>query len=179
MDQYPPLGDRVVKTSGLGLAVAHCVPSASVYRSEYKRWSEERMALAVDAVIKDGISVRRAAEEYDVPKSILGDRISGRILPGAVSGPGKYLSDQEEEELVCFLLECVSIGYPRSRQEVTAIVQHLYDRNGIQKVVSHGWWESFCRRHRNLTLRVNYSPPFSVKSQSYRCWCYQQILQYA
>lgn len=154
MDQYPPLGDRVVKTSGLGLAVAHRVPSASVYRGEYKQWSEERMALAVDAVMKDGISVRRAAEEYDVPKSTLGDRISGRILPGAVSGPGKYLSDQEEDELVCFLLECASIGYPRSRQEVIAIVQRLCDRNGIQKVVSHGWWESFCRRHRNLTLRV-------------------------
>ena len=115
MDQYPPLGDRVVKTSGLGLAVAHRVPSASVYRGEYKQWSEERMALAVDAVMKDGISVRRAAEEYDIPKSTLGDRISGRILPGAVSGPGKYLSDQEEEELVCFLLECASIGYSRSR----------------------------------------------------------------
>ena len=65
------------------------------------------MALAVDAVLKDGVSVRRAVEEYDIPKSSLGDCISGCILPGVVSGPGKYLSDQEEEELVCFLLECV------------------------------------------------------------------------
>ena len=91
MDQYPPLSDRVVKASGLGLAVAHRVQPASLYRGEYKKWSEERMALAVDAVMKDGISVRRAAEEYDIPKSTLGDRISGRILPGAVSDPGKYL----------------------------------------------------------------------------------------
>ena len=97
------------------MAVAHHVPSASVYRGEYKQWSEERMALAVDAVMKDGKSVHHAAEEYDIPKSTLGDRINGRILPGAVSGPGKYLSDQEEDELVCFLLECASIGYSRSR----------------------------------------------------------------
>lgn len=97
------------------------------------------MALAVDAVLKDGVSVRRAAEEYDIPKSTLGDCISGRILPGAVSGSGKYLPDREEEELARFLLECASIGYPRSRQEVIAIVQRLCDRSGIQKVVSHGW----------------------------------------
>lgn len=113
------------------------------------------MALAMDAVVKDGLSVRKAAEEYGVPKSTLGDRISGRILPGAQwARQVDYLTHQEEEELVCFLLRCASIGYPRSRLEVIAIVQRLCDRRGLTKVVSHGWWESFCRRHRNITLRV-------------------------
>lgn len=113
MDQYPPLGDRVVKTSSTCLAVVvpQFTSSTLVCRGEYKQWTEERMALAMDAVVKDGLSVRKAAEEYGVPKSTLGDRISGRILPGAISGPGKYLTHQEEEELVCFLLRCVSIGY--------------------------------------------------------------------
>jgi len=90
----------------------------------------------------------------DVPKSTLSDRVTGRVLPGALSGPGRYLRDQEEDELVHFLLQCASIGYPRSRQEVIAIVQRLCDQRGMSKVVSHGWWESFCRRHRNVTLRV-------------------------
>ena len=58
------------------------------------------MMKAVDAVVKDKLSVRRAAVEYNVPRSTLGDRISGRILPGAVSGKSKYLSNEEEEELV-------------------------------------------------------------------------------
>jgi len=40
------------------------------------------MALAVDAVMKDGLSVRRAVKVYNVPKSTLGDHISGRVLPG-------------------------------------------------------------------------------------------------
>ena len=79
------------------------------------------MALAVDAVMKDGLSVRRAAEVYNVPKSTLGDRISRRVLPGSVSGPVRYLSDREEDELIHFLLECASIGYPRSRLEVIAM----------------------------------------------------------
>ena len=154
MDQYPPLGDRIAKTSSVGLAVADPLQSVWVCRGEYKSWTDERMAVAVSAVIKDGLSVRQAAEEYHVPKSTLADRVSGRVLPGARSGPGKYLNDQEEEELVCFLLQCASIGYPRSRLEVIAIVQRLCDRRGLNKVVSHGWWESFCRRHRNITLQV-------------------------
>jgi len=82
MDPYPPLGERVVKTSSTGLAVTYPLQSDLVCRSEYKRWSNESMALAVDAVMKDGLSVRRAVKVYNVPKSTLGDHISGRVLPG-------------------------------------------------------------------------------------------------
>lgn len=57
-------------------------------RGEYKRWSNESMALAVDAVMKDGLSVRRAAKVYNVSKSTLGDHISGRVLPGSVGQSG-------------------------------------------------------------------------------------------
>ena len=110
------------------------------------------MALAVDAVMKVGLSVWRAAEVYNVPKSTIGYRISGRVLPGSVSGPVRYLSDREEDELIHFLLECASVGYPRSRLEDIAIVQHSCDRRGMNKVVSHGWWEAFCRHHWNVTL---------------------------
>ena len=35
---------------------------------------------------------------YSVPKSTLGDHISGRVLPGRTSGPALYLSREEEEE---------------------------------------------------------------------------------
>ena len=154
MDPYPPLGERVVKTSSAGLAVTYPLQSDLVCCGEYKRWSNESMALAVDAVMKDGLSVRRAAKVYNIPKSTLGDHISGRALPGSVSGPVRYLSDREEDELIHFLLECASIGYPWSHLEVIAIVQRLCNRRGMNKVVSHGWWEAFCRRHRNVTLRV-------------------------
>ena len=62
-------------------------------------WSESAMNVALKAVIEDGQSVRRAAEDFGVPKSTLGDRVSGHALPGAVSGPSRYLDDEEEKEL--------------------------------------------------------------------------------
>lgn len=160
MDKYPPLSLRVVKTHGAGSA-GSCSTSDTYKRCHlYKQWDDDRMRHAVSAVAEQGLSVRRAATEFNVPKSTLGDRISGRVLLGAHSGPPRLLNDQEEMELATFLLQCASVGYPRSRQEVIAIVQLICDRRGMKHIVTHGWWEAFCRRHKNITLRV--SAPLSL-----------------
>ena len=45
-----------------------------------------------------------------MPESTLQDRISGRVPFGAKSGPPKYLSDEEEAELVSGF---VAVGYAR------------------------------------------------------------------
>lgn len=84
--------------------------------------------------------------EYGVTKSTLGDRVSGRVTHGTVSGPPKYLSEQEEEELVRFILGCASVGYPKTRKEILSLVQ-----TQVEKTISHGWWDSFCKRHPNST----------------------------
>ena len=60
------------------------------------------MVKAVNAVHK-GWSVRRAAEQFNIPKSTLGDRVSGRVLPGALSGRQRYLTQSEESELYKFV----------------------------------------------------------------------------
>ena len=41
------------------------------------------------------------------------DRISGKVY-GAVSGPPRYLDEEEERELVEFLLGCAEVGYPKT-----------------------------------------------------------------
>ena len=106
------------------------------------------------AVLNEGSSIRRAALECGVPKSSLGDRISGRVLVDATCGPSTYLSPREEAELVTFLSRCACIGYAKSRKEVLVLVQRVLDRRGLKKLVTNGWWESFRHRHPNLTLRT-------------------------
>ena len=112
------------------------------------------MARALNAVTKEGISIREAAIKFGVPKSTLGDRASGRVLSGATSGPKTYLDSSEEDELVQFLIGCAEIGYPKSRKQVLALVKRLLVKKGITAAVTSGWWESFCSRHPNLTLRA-------------------------
>ena len=107
MSQYPPLSKRVYRSTSCTQRVA----TVSQFRpSTYKNWSKEGMELAHQAVMNDGISVRRAAIEYNVPRSTLRDRVRGSVLPGAVSGNKPYLSSSEEDELVQFLLRCADIG---------------------------------------------------------------------
>jgi len=78
-------------------------------------------------------------------------------MMGSKSGTPRYLNAQQEEELVHFLLECGSIGYPKSRQDVIGMVQRLLSDSGIEKTVTHGWWESFCHRHPDVALRTTAS----------------------
>ena len=122
--------------------------------AKYKEWSEERMKLAMQAVVEKGMSIRTAAEIFRVPKSTLGDRISGRVLPGMTSGPARYLSQREEEELVTFLCRTSSIGYGRCRKEVISLVERILLARGEHKKVTNGWWQSFLKRHPQLTLRT-------------------------
>ena len=76
----------------------------------YKQWSEEQMKKAVDAMIISKMSLPHAAMQYNIPKSTLGDRVSGRVQPGSVSGPTKYLTLLEENELSRFLSVVVKLG---------------------------------------------------------------------
>ena len=132
---YPPLKERVIKSkSTCGIVDTS---TATISRGVYKGWKEDNMVRAVDSVLKKDTSIRKAAKEYDIPKSTIADRISGRVLMGAVSGPNRYLNAQQEEELVHFLIECASIGYPRSYQAVIGMVEHVLNDYGVQKTVTH------------------------------------------
>lgn len=64
-------------------------------QSTHMSTTERALMKAYLAVVDDGMSVRRAAECYKVPKSTLHDRVSGKVAFGARSGPASYLSDEE------------------------------------------------------------------------------------
>ena len=146
----PSLKNRVVYSSNSRSAINSRAKSSLMY----KNWSEASMDNALDAVISKGWSIRRAADSFNVPKSTLADRVSGRVANHTLSGPRKILNDEQEEVLANFLIGCASIGYAKSRSEVMSIVNQIYKSRGIDKLVSNGWWDGFCKRHPNLTLRA-------------------------
>ena len=111
------------------------------------------MTKAYEEVLS-GETIRVAAEKYTVPKSTLYDCVSGRVTLNARSGPDHYLSDEEEERLAKWLIRCASIGYANSKKDVLAIVAAMMTKKrGVEVNVSKGWWESFCCRHPQLTIR--------------------------
>ena len=150
------LQERVFRgtTPPLCLTLPLSSMSSSPRSHLYKHWSQERMEGALKEVVNGRMSVRQASMQYDVPRSTLGDRVSGRVLPGAVSGPIKYLSTNEENELANFLERSAAMGYGKSVSDVLALVQRVLDTKQKGQTVSRGWWDSFSKRHPRLTLRI-------------------------
>ena len=121
----------------------------------YRNYGDQKLVSAVEAVQR-GMSIRRACEEYGVPKSTLHDKVSGKSGLNAKSGSQRrLLSDEEESRLAAFLCGCAAIGYAKSRKDVLAIAQQIVNSHHpeSQPEVSKGWWDSFKRRHPELTLR--------------------------
>ena len=92
---YPLLKDRILR-SAKSAHVSSPQPSQPVRPEKYKKWTEERLKLAYDAVLNEELSIREAADAFDVPKSTLHDRVSGRVPFVKLSGSVRYLSDAEE-----------------------------------------------------------------------------------
>lgn len=150
-----PLKERVFRTSSLSkLSVQPPLLLPAARPSCYKLYSELHLQKAYESVRDGSLSIRRAAEEFGVPRSTLHDHTSGHVLPGAVSGPKRHQTNEEEEELVHFLLGCASIGYGRTRKEIISLVQQIVNKKGSNATVTLGWLESFRRRHPEISLRT-------------------------
>ena len=145
------LAERIIRSDTDDDAIG---PKQVVRPKQYGGYSPEQMDKAVSAVVQNLMSVRAAAELYGIPKSTLGDRVSGRVLPGTASGAVRYLADSEEEELAEFIVGCASIGYPKTVRDILAVVQSILASRGVHRIVTCGWWEAYRRRHPALTLRV-------------------------
>ena len=151
--QARPLQARVVRSSGRAPVVAPC-QSAPDRPPAYCSYSNQQMISAVETVQRGEMSIRRACEEYGVPRSTLQDKASGKSSVNARSGSHRrLLSDEEESRLADFVCGCASIGYAKSRKEVLAIVQQIVNSRRADTEVTKGWWDSFKRRHPELTLR--------------------------
>ena len=84
--------------------------SPKSYPAQKKQWTDSAMENALKEVTNNGKTVRHAALEYGIPKSTLHNRVSGKVLPGAVGGAPRYLDDEEEEELIRWLEGCTEVG---------------------------------------------------------------------
>ena len=132
------------------------------------------MREAMNAVVYNKMSARKAAEMYGIPRSTLRDRVSGDVLPGAKSGPHTLLTAEEEQQLVWFLCNSAVIGYGRTRKEVLVMVDRDLKSKGQSRSVTNGWWVSFCRRHPEVSLRT----PATISTARAKGSCPEAINQY-
>ena len=130
---------------------ASTIPMSSICPTKCRTWTLSDLEFACSVVI-DGISIRQAAEKYQISKSMLQDHVSGKVMSCSKSGQ-RYLTETEEEELVSFILETAKIGFPRARKEVLSLVQIAVKQKGKNVTLSIGWWEGFKKWHSEISLQ--------------------------
>lgn len=55
-----------------------------------KKWTDEAMRAAMNAVQKEGIGRNIAADLHGVPRTTLKDRLNGHVVHGTKPGPCSY-----------------------------------------------------------------------------------------
>jgi len=86
-----------------------------------RQWNDDAMKRACDAVTDDKMRVNRTTL-FNVPCTMLKDKVSGRVIHGSDMGPKKYLTTEEERVLVKFFAELCKNGFTKLRQDVLKVL---------------------------------------------------------
>jgi hypothetical protein len=124
------------------------------YRTKY---SPEALLKAIKAVQEKRMSAREAAKLYQVPKTTILDRISGRSSP-AVGHPTE-LSQEEESVIVERLVLMGRWGFPLSRHDLSHLIKAYLDAEGrtsrfVDNLPGPDFMKCFMKRHPQLTVRT-------------------------
>ena len=76
-----------------------------------KLWTEQQMTSALNEFNKGELTISKIAKKFQVPKTTLHNRISGRVIHGTKPGPRPYLQADEEAVLVDHLISAAKVGY--------------------------------------------------------------------
>ncbi|XP_061753696.1 uncharacterized protein LOC133551224 isoform X1 [Nerophis ophidion] len=129
-----------------------------VGRKKKKKWTEEAMERALIEVKSRRCTVRQAAKQFGVPKSSLGDRVSGRVTPGSRSGPAQLITSSDEELLVEFSLYMSKHGFPLTKQQLVSFASSIYKRQHRRVAFSNlgqTWWLNFRKRQeKNISIQL-------------------------
>jgi transposase len=121
-----------------------------------KKYTAEDLQLAVLAVKEQGYSVRKASEEFNVPKSTIQDGLAEGH--DHKIGRPMVLSEVEEDMLVELLQIMANWGFPLSQMDLCHFVKSYLDKKGVKTVMKDnkptlGFVKSFLNRHPELGLR--------------------------
>ena len=95
-----------------------------------KQWTNEQMEAAMKSILDGRLSAIKAADLHGVTRTILKDRLSGRVDYGTNPGPKIYLTADEEGKLCRHL--CVSnMGLWKSQHDVTCLDEMHVKNKGL------------------------------------------------
>jgi helix-turn-helix, Psq domain/Tc5 transposase DNA-binding domain len=112
-------------------------------------YSDQDLSSAVEDV-KNGTPIRQAARLYNIPRSTLQGRLSGRNARRLISQEQQRLSTIQEQCLVDWIVRQESLGFAPTHAQVRAIAASLLETQGDYTPLGRRWATSFVRRHPSI-----------------------------
>ena len=127
-------------------------------RGKTLNYTQEKLEKAVASVQDGSLSVRKAASMYNVPKSTIADRLTGKHPLEAKRGRPPHIPFELESKVVDAVKMAARRGIGLTRKQVLARTNTLCQRTkiagGYQNFVAgKDWWEGVKRRHPDVALR--------------------------
>ncbi|XP_030747745.1 jerky protein homolog-like [Sitophilus oryzae] len=150
------------------------MPPQNKKRKLYTRQMLDNALLAVG----NGMSYGNASKAFNIPKTTLIYKNSGKIPMTGKPGPPTLLSSDEEDMLVKWLIFVSNRGFPATRNQLADSIELLFKYMKKENPFPSGrptikWHQLFEKRHPEIAVRVaqNLSKPRSTLNEnSLRNW---------
>lgn len=152
-------------------------------KRESKTYNEIKIQEALNE-IKRGMCKKTVAKKFGIPRSTLQFRLSDKFKK-IRHGPNTYLTAEEEEIIVSWILDSCRKGFPRRKDDIVASVKKFLDENPRNtpfhdNTPGKRWFQSFLIRHPILTRRTSEAvtnASSNVSESNIRKW-FNDIEQY-
>lgn len=134
------------------------VKKTNIKKSE-KLWTTEMMCQAMEAA-SNSMTLSEAARKFGVPKSTLSLKLRCFTPVECKKGPSTILNNDEENEIVNWIIFCAERGFPVTKNHLFDCVQNYLIRNKKKNPFKNNrpgkhWYNAFMRRHPSLAERVS------------------------
>jgi len=117
--------------------------------------NESQITLAVQAIKTDPIlSIRRAASIFNVPRSTLTDRMSGKRAVQDIRSAKHRLTELEESVIVTYIIDLDSRGFAPRMLDVEDMANVILATRDARRVGTR-WTSNFVKRQPQLKTRLS------------------------
>ena len=121
--------------------------------AQKSKWNTETLCQAIEEIKDKKLSYREAEAKYHIPRSTLGDYITGKAQIGRKQGPQPVLTQDEELALATWATEMAQIGYGQTKRQILEVVKKILDKDGRPNPFADNrpgkdWWYGFLARNK-------------------------------
>lgn len=125
-----------------------------VFSSQAK--GQENLVKALTDVRSRKCSIRVAQKKYNVPKSVIHRNLNVNYV---LNGPPTVLSKEEEDDIVKWIIDFSSRGFPITKSQLISSVQlMLNNQSRVTKFADNrpgrSWLQSFLNRNKSISVRL-------------------------